>query len=223
MDSSTYPLLHSPFDPYESRNRCIATNRHSTPFVCPLQVCLVLLRRADLETAEIAHGSLLRASSQLLRPSSLVPLVLNRSCMVRERHKKNHPCRRQQQPPSWQRAPEESRSRSGTDGPPRGSVGFGTPYRDLLSLDAGGRSVDEHLVNEFASSKSHSLSVDNVNNSAELSKVGSVVNVGNTADLNKTSEHLHGGLCRFTRNNWTTRLQTERPCAQSEKRKSHVP
>ena len=137
--------------------------------------------------------------------------------------KKNHPCRQQQQPPSWQRAPEESRSQSGTDGPPRGSGGFNTSYRDLLSLHASGRSVNEHLANKPASSESHSLSVDNVNNSAELSKVRSIANVGNTADLNKTSEHLNDGLGRFKRNGWTTTLQIECACAQSEKRKSHLP
>lgn len=215
--------FHTPFCPYESRNWCIVTNIHSTPFVCPLQERLVLLRRADLETAEIAHRSLLRTSSQLLRPSSLVPLVLNGSCVVRERQKNNHLCRQQQQPPSWQRAPEESRSQSGKDGPPRGSGGFNTSYRDLLSLHASGRSVNEHLANKPASSESHSLSVDNVNNSAELSKVRSIANVGNTADLNKTSEHLNDGLGRFKRNGWTTTLQIECACAQSEKRKSHLP
>lgn len=79
MNFSCCSYTHSPFSPYELPNRCIITNTHSTPFVCPLHTSLVLLRRADLETAEIAHSSLLRTSSQLLRPSSLVPLVLNRS------------------------------------------------------------------------------------------------------------------------------------------------
>ena len=78
-------------------------------------------------------------------------------------------------------------------------------------------------MSKSASNESHSLSVDNVNNSAELSKVRSVVNVGNTADLNKTSEHLSDGLGRFKRNSRITRLQTECVCAQSEKQKSHVP
>ena len=39
---------------------------------------LVLLNSSGLETAEISHGGLLSTSRQLLSPSSLVPLILNR-------------------------------------------------------------------------------------------------------------------------------------------------
>ena len=40
----------------------------------------------------------------------------------------------------------------------------------------------------------NSLAVDDINDSAELSKVRSIVNVGNTSNLNKASENLETEL-----------------------------
>ena len=74
-----------------------------------------------------------------------------------------------------------------------------TQNRDLLSLDTGGGSIDQHLANETRLQASYSLSVDNVDNRAELTEVASIVNVSDTSSFNKSSEHLHRGLETFLR------------------------
>ena len=63
-------------------------------------------------------------------------------------------------------------------------------YRNLLSLYTSGRSVNKHLEHYLTQLTTNSLAVDDINDSAELSEIRSVVDIGNTSDLNKTSEHL---------------------------------
>lgn len=72
-----------------------------------------------------------------------------------------------------------------------------TQNRDLLSLDTGGRSINQHLENQTRLQASYSLSVDNVDNRAELTEVASIVDVSDTSSFNKSSEHLYRGLETF--------------------------
>ena len=63
-------------------------------------------------------------------------------------------------------------------------------YRNLLSLYTSGRSVNKYLEHYLTQLTTNSLAVDDINDSAELSEIRSIVDIGNTSDLNKTSEHL---------------------------------
>ena len=66
-------------------------------------------------------------------------------------------------------------------------------YRDLLSLDTSGGSINQNLTIRDHRTNAYSLSIDNIDNGTKLTEVRSVVNVGDASNLNKTSENLEKG------------------------------